>query len=141
MDLVFGAVAFASMDAGAKPTGMYLRRATAANTEFMSGVIAMCRKHLLCLTLNNLTNKLMGRQWHIKRADLRNDYTDWITLAKLVDTRPQLPADNVGSAEQVWYINEYGPSTIKHQINAGGLYASGQLSLRRNPIRDKPAIV
>ena len=44
MDLVFVAVAFASMDAGAEPTGTYLRRATAANTEFMSGAIAMSRR-------------------------------------------------------------------------------------------------
>ena len=41
MDLVFVAVAFASMDAGAEPTRTYLRRATAANTEFMSSAIAM----------------------------------------------------------------------------------------------------
>ena len=47
MSLVFIAVAFASMDAGAEPTGTYLRRATAMNTEFMSGAIAMGRKHLL----------------------------------------------------------------------------------------------
>jgi len=44
MDLVFVAVAFASMDAGAEPTGTYLRRATAANTEFMSGAFAMGRR-------------------------------------------------------------------------------------------------
>ena len=58
---MFVAVAFASMDAGAEYTtamdggsadfagskylpGMYLRRATAANTEFMSGAIAMSRR-------------------------------------------------------------------------------------------------
>jgi len=62
MNLVFVAVAFASMDAGAKPTGMYSRRATATSTEFMSGATAMGRKHLLWLTLNKLTNKLMGQQ-------------------------------------------------------------------------------
>jgi len=42
--------------------GSNSRRSTAANTEFMSGVIAMRRLHLLCLTVNNLTNKLMGQQ-------------------------------------------------------------------------------
>ena len=62
MNLVFIAVAFASMDAGAEPTGKYLRRATAMNTEVMSGAIAMGRKHLLYLASNNLIAELLGQQ-------------------------------------------------------------------------------
>jgi len=62
MNLVFVAVAFASRDAGAEPTRMYSRRATATSTELMSGAVAIGREHLLCLTLNNLTSKLMGQQ-------------------------------------------------------------------------------
>jgi len=66
-----------ALDAGAEPTtardggsadfagskylpGMYLRRATATSTEFMSGGVFMGRKHLLCFASNNLTNKFMG---------------------------------------------------------------------------------
>jgi len=62
MNLVFIAVAFASMDAGAEPTGMYSRRATAMNTEFRSGAAVIGREHLLCLILNSFTNKLLGQQ-------------------------------------------------------------------------------
>ena len=76
---MFIAVAFASMDAGAEHTtatdggsadlagskylpGTYLRRATAVNTEFMSGAVVMGRIHLLWLASNNLIDKLMGQQ-------------------------------------------------------------------------------
>ena len=59
---MFSAVAFASMDAGAEPTGRYLRRATAVNTEFMSGAVVMGHKHLLCLASNNLIDELAGQQ-------------------------------------------------------------------------------
>ena len=62
MNLVFTAVAFASMDAGAEPTGTYLRRATAVSTEFMSGAVVMGRKHLLRLASNNLIDELMRQQ-------------------------------------------------------------------------------
>ena len=62
MNLVFIAVAIASMDAGAEPTWTYPRRATATSTEFMSGAVVMIHEHLLSLTLDNLTNKLVGQQ-------------------------------------------------------------------------------
>ena len=62
MNSVFVAVAFASRDAGAEPTGMYSRRATATSTEFMSGAAVMDHEHLLCLTLNDLTDKFIGQQ-------------------------------------------------------------------------------
>ena len=46
----------------AEPTGTYLRRATAVNTEFMSVAVAMGRKYWLSLTSNNLIGELMGQR-------------------------------------------------------------------------------
>jgi len=60
--LAFVAVAFASMDAGAEPTGRYLRRATATSAKVMSGPVVMGRKHLLYLTSNILIDELMGQR-------------------------------------------------------------------------------
>jgi len=42
--------------------GTYLRRATAVNTEFMSGAVVVGCKHLLRTASNNLIDELMGQQ-------------------------------------------------------------------------------
>lgn len=62
MDLVLRGVTVARRDAGAEPTGMYLRRVTEVSTEFMS-ITELARSTVaVAKRLKVEVNRVMGQQ-------------------------------------------------------------------------------
>jgi len=62
MDLVLRGVTVARRDAGAEPTGMYLRRVTEMRAEFMSLTELARSKATVAIGLNVEVNRVVGQQ-------------------------------------------------------------------------------
>jgi len=62
MDLVLRGVSVARRDAGAEPTGTYLRRVTEMSTEFMSITELARSKATVAIRLNVEVNRVVGQR-------------------------------------------------------------------------------